>query len=187
MVDNPSENFRFSSYIEKRIQKIKYKLDGSLTTSKYIQEINGANQNNKSNNYAYEIGAETLFDNFPTIELGYRRIIGNFTSSNTESKFISSEPFVNIDYDFLKGFIFNFDYTGYSYQNKTLGQKNNYEIANTTLSYKSENSAWCYKILVNNFFDTQFKQSNSFSEYLISDRKTYILPRIFMFSIGYNL
>ena len=119
--------------------------------------------------------------------MGYRRIIGNFTSSNTESKFISSEPFVNIDYDFLKGFIFNFDYTGYSYQNKTLGQKNNYEIANTTLSYKSENSAWCYKILVNNFFDTQFKQSNSFSEYLISDRKTCILPRIFMFSIGYNL
>ena len=156
MVDNPSENFRLNSYIEKRIQKIKYRLDGSLTTSKCIQEINGAIQNNKSNNYAYEIGAETLFDNFPTIEIGYRRTIGNFTSSNTASKFISSEPFVTIDYDFLKGFIFNFDYTGYSYQNKTFGQKNKYEIANTTLSYKSENSAWSYKILVNNLFDTQF-------------------------------
>jgi hypothetical protein len=36
-------------------------------------------------------------------------------------------------------------------------------------------------------FNAQFKQSNSFSDFLISDRKTFILPRIVMFSIGYNL
>ena len=36
-------------------------------------------------------------------------------------------------------------------------------------------------------FNTQFKQSNRFSDYVISDRKTFILPRILMFSIGYNL
>lgn len=62
-----------------------------------------------------------------------------------------------------------------------------YEIANATLSYKNENSAWSYKIIAQNMFNTQFKQSNSFSDYLISDSKTFILPRIIMFSIGYNL
>jgi hypothetical protein len=62
-----------------------------------------------------------------------------------------------------------------------------YEIANATLSYKQENSAWSYKIKAQNLLNTQFKQSNGFSDYLISDTKTFILPRIIMFSVGYNL
>lgn len=53
--------------------------------------------------------------------------------------------------------------------------------------YKNENSAWSYKITTQNLFNAKFKQSNRFSDYLISDSKTFILPRIFMFSIGYNL
>ena len=62
-----------------------------------------------------------------------------------------------------------------------------YEIANTTLSYQKEDAAWSYKISAQNLFNAQFKQSNGFSDYLISDTKTFILPRIIMFSIGYNL
>ena len=38
-----------------------------------------------------------------------------------------------------------------------------------------------------NLFDTTFKQSNSFSDYLISDTKTYVMPRVLLFSIGYKL
>ena len=152
-----------------------------------MQNINNQLQTNKSNSYSYQFGIETLFDKFPTIELGFKKTIGNYTSSNSTSKFTTSEPFVNVDYDFLKGFVFLFEYTRYDYRNTTQGLKNIYELANTTLSYKKEDSAWGYKITANNLFDTTFKQSNSFSNYLISDTKTYILPRVFMFSISYNL
>jgi hypothetical protein len=62
-----------------------------------------------------------------------------------------------------------------------------YKIANTTLSTKKENSTWSYKINAQNLFNTQFKQSNLFSGYVISDTKTFILPRVVLFSIGYNL
>ena len=187
LFDNPSENFKANSHLEKTIKNIKYKLDGSLNTSNYIQEINGSIQHNKNNEYAYEVGVETLFDKFPTIEIGYRQSIGDFTLSNTNSRFVTSEPFVTVDYSFLNGFIFNFDYTSYTYQNKTFNQKNNYEIANITLSYQKENSGWTFKIRVNNLFDAQFKQSNRFSEFVISDRKTFMLPRTILCSIGYNL
>ncbi|MCG1035148.1 carboxypeptidase-like regulatory domain-containing protein [Polaribacter sargassicola] len=187
MFDNPSEDIRGSMHLEKSIKNIKYKFDVGFNSSSYIQEIEAVLQTNKNNNYNYEVGFETMFDNFPTIEVGVSRDIGKFISSNSTSKFITTEPFVTVDYDFLKGFIFNFDYKRSNYQNKTLNQKNVYEIANTTLSYKNEDSAWSYKISVQNLFDAQFKQSNSFSDYLISDRKTFILPRIVMFSIGYNL
>ncbi|MDD7915641.1 hypothetical protein [Polaribacter ponticola] len=173
--------------LQKTIKSLKYKLDVGFNSSKYIQELNGNLQTNKNNSYDYEVGVETLFDNFPTIEVGVKRNIGKFTASTSTSKFITTEPFITIDYDFLKGFIFNFDYSKSNYQNKTLGQKNVYEIANATLSYKQENSAWSYKIKAQNLLNAQFKQSNGFSDYLISDTKTFILPRIIMFSVGYNL
>ena len=128
-----------------------------------------------------------MFDNFPTIEIGLKRSIGNFTASANTSKIVTTETFITIDYDFLEGFIFNFDYRKSNYQNKTLGQKNTYEIANTTLSYKNENSAWSYKLTARNMFNAQFKQSNSFSDFLTSDRKTFILPRVIMLSVSYNL
>ncbi len=187
MFDNPSEDWRGSIHLEKTIKDLKYKFDVGFNNSTYIQEINNTNQTNTNNGYDYEFAIETLFKNFPTIEVGLKTDIGKFTSSLNTSKFVTTEPFVTIDYDFLKGFILNFDYKKSNYQNKTLGQKNVYEIANATLSYKNENFAWTYKITAQNMFNAQFKQSNSFSDYLISDSKTFILPRMVLFSIGYNL
>ena len=187
LISNPSENWMFRGFIHKTIKKIKYKLDGDINLSRYVQNINNQIQNNTSNSYSLETGIETLFDNFPTIEIGYKRTIGNYNPGNSVTKFVRSEPYLNIDYDFLKGFVFNFDYTRSSYQNKSLGQKNIYELANATLSYKNDDSAWSYKIKATNLINTTFKQNNRFSNYLISDTKTYILPRIIMFSISYNL
>tara|TARA_B110000114_G_scaffold183633_1_gene225358 strand:+ start:765 stop:3407 length:2643 start_codon:yes stop_codon:yes gene_type:complete len=187
MFENPSEDIRGNIHLEKRIREIKYKFNVGFNNSKYTQEINNNIQINKNNNYNYEIGLETLFDDFPTLEIGLKREIGKFISNSNNSEFITTEPFVNIDYTFLKGFIFNFNYQQSNYQNKTLKQKNVYEIANATLSYNKEGNAWSYKIIAQNIFNAEFKQSNRFSDYLISDTKTYILPRIFMFSISYNL
>jgi hypothetical protein len=187
MFDDPSEALRGNIHLEKSIKNIKYKFDVGFNNSKYVQEINNNIQTNTNNNYDYEFGIETLFDDFPTIEVGLKRNIGRFTSSTNTSKFVTTEPFITIDYDFLKGFIFNLDYRKSIYENKDLGQKNTYEIANAMLSYKKENSAWSYKITAQNMFNAQFKQSNRFSDYVISDTKTFILPRIILFSIGYNL
>ncbi|WP_435253833.1 carboxypeptidase-like regulatory domain-containing protein [Tenacibaculum sp. A30] len=187
LFENPSEDWNIRGSLRKRIKKIRYNFIGSYNNSKYLQSINGVFVNNKNTNYSMELGAETLFDKFPAIEIGYKRTIGNYTSSNSVSKFITNEPFVTIDYDFLKSFIFNFDYTHYDYQNKALGAKNNYNVANATLSYQKEDSPWLFKFTAQNLFNTTFKQSNSFSDYLISDTKTHIMPRVMLFSIGYKL
>lgn len=187
LFQNPSEDLRGNIHLEKSIKNIKYKFDVGFNNSSYIQEIDSNLQTNKNKSYNYEAGFETIFDNFPTIEIGVSRDIGRFVSPSNTSKFITTQPFATIDYDFLEGFIFNFDYRKSIYENKDLGQKNTYEIANTTLSYKNENSAWSYKISAQNLLNAQFKQSNRFSDYVVSDSKTFILPRIIMFSIGYNL
>jgi|TARA_B110000114_G_C15088089_1_gene397146 hypothetical protein len=187
MLENPNENWGLSTSIRKRIKKIRYKFSGNYNNSKYLQGIDNNFVVNKNESYVFNVGAETLFEDFPFINIGYKKSINNFTSNNSTSQFITDEPYVNLDYDFLKGFIFSFDYTLFDYQNKQQNIKNKYTLANTTLSYRKENSAWSYKIEAKNLFNTEFKQSNRFSDYLISDTKTYILPRIIMFSISYNL
>ena len=166
---------------------MKYKFDVGFNTASYIQEIDNATQTNKNNSYNYELGFDTMFDDFPTIEVGISRYIGHFISSLNTPKFMTTAPFATIDYRFLDGFIFNFDHGKSIYENKDLSQKNSYEIANATWFYKNEDSAWSYKVSAQNMFNTQFKQSNRFSEYVVLDTKTFILPRILMFSVGYNL
>jgi len=187
IVNNPEERWSFNLNIDKKIKQLKYGLKTRVLTSTYLQNINEIFVTNKSNNYSYTLSAKTLFDKFPIIEAGFEQSIGNYTSSNTTSKFTTNKPFVTIDYDFLKGFIFSFDYENYTYQNRTFNQKNTYQIANATLSYKNEDSAWSFKLDAQNLFDVKLKNQNSFSSYIISDTKTYISPRIVMFSIGYNL
>lgn len=187
LINNPSENWNLRGSIRKRIKKIRYNVEGTYTGSNYLQSIDNIFITNKRNNYSFEVGAETLFDNFPLIQLGYRKSIGSYTSSNSISKFITNEPFINLEHDFLGGFKFDFDYTRYEYQNKTQNLKNTYELANSSLLYQKEDSPWTFKIIAKNLFDIKFKQSNSFSDYLISDTKTYIMPRVFMFSLQYKL
>lgn len=184
---NPNENWSLRTTLRKRIKAIRYKLKASYNSANFAQNINNNFVVNKSDNYTFDIGLETLYEKFPTLEAGFRKSIGNYTSSNLVSKFSTSEPYLNIDYSFLKGFVFNFDYTYYKYQNKAQGIDNNYEIANAVLSYQKEDNPWMFKLTTQNLFDTTFKQSNSFSDYLISDTKTYIMPRILLFSISYKL
>lgn len=187
MVNNPEERWDFNLTIDKKIKNLKYGLKTNVLTSKYLQKINADFVTNKNNSIGYDLLIKTLYDNFPTIALGFKQNIGNYTSSNQTSKFITNEPYFTIDYDFLKGFIFSFDYDYYNYQNKARNAKNTYQISNATLSYKNENSAWGFKIDAQNLFNVTFKNQNSFSSYIISDTKTYILARIFMFSLTYNL
>jgi len=187
MIDNPRENTFLNGVLHKTIKKIKYKFEGNATFSNFLQKEGANYVRNKNTNYTYEVGLETLFENFPTFDIGIRNTLGKYTASTGTSTFTTTEPFLNIDYNFLKGFVFNFEYIQYNYRNKSQGTKNTYQVANFILSYKNDDSAWSYKITGNNLFDTKLKQSNSFSSYLISDQKTYVLPRVVMFSIGYNL
>lgn len=187
MLSNPEESWKFNLKMSKKIKNIKYNISTTGNTSKYLQIVDDSTVTNKSNNLGYELSFKTLFDNFPIIEAGFRQSFGSYVSSNQTSKFVSKEPFVTVDYEFLNGFVFAFDYEYYNYQNKDFNQKNKYQLANTSILYQKEDSPWTFKIDAQNLFDVKYKRQNSFSSYIISDAKTYILPRIVMFSVAYNL
>ncbi|MDP3354197.1 MAG: carboxypeptidase-like regulatory domain-containing protein, partial [Flavobacteriaceae bacterium] len=187
IVANPEERWSFNTTMDKKYKFIKYHFNVNLSTADFLQTVNNTAVNNKNNSASYVISAKSLHEKYPTVEVGFRQSFGNYTSGTLKSKFSTNEPFVNIDYDFLKGFILSFDYARFDYQQKSINQQNTYELANLSLSYKKENSAWSYKLSAQNIMDVKFKNQNSFSSYIISDTKTYILPRIIMVSLSYKI
>lgn len=187
LLQDPETRWSIYGRLSKKISEIDFRGGTRYNASRYKQIVNSNLVENTNTNFSYNISGKTLFDNFPIIELGFRQIFGSYKLSGRKSKFITNEPFLNVDYDFWKGFIFSFDYTAYRYKNKDLNLSNNYEIANTSLYYNKGNSAWSFEVEAQNLFDVEFISRNSFSSYIISDNRTYILPRIIMFTIGYKL
>lgn len=189
LFDNPSESIYTNVFMRKKINIIQLISSLGFSKYKYYQETDGVISSNESVNYNYrlEIKLDLDIENTPIIKLGMKQSISSYTSGGVVNEFKNTSPYINIDYDFLNSFVFSFDYKNNNYTNVQQGQDDNYEMANTKLSYSKEDSAWSFRIAVNNILDSRFKKTNSFSGYLISDTRTYILSRVVLFGLIYSL
>jgi len=186
LTSNPTTQWNFLGNFTKRYSRINFSLKGRVNLSTNFQELNG--QLVKSNSTTKQIGISfnTNFKNLPNVGIGYTKNFSDYSSPIREAKFSNESPYVNLDYDFLKGFILKADYSYVKYRDD-FNQTNTYQVANSSLFYQKENSAWGFKISGSNLLGSKFKQQNSFSDYVITDSKTYILPRMWLFSVSYKL
>lgn len=187
MFDQPEHNWNVSGQISKKINKIRYKLRSNFRYSDFYQILNEDTNLNSSKSISSTASAKTFFKNYPNIEIGYTKDFNNYRSSNITNNFENDNFFINVQYDFLNDFIVKADYAFDNYHNKSSNTKNNFDTANASLFYQLEDSPWGFEINATNLFNTRFKQQNSFNSFLISDSKTYILPRIVMFKVAYKL
>ncbi|WP_282074592.1 carboxypeptidase-like regulatory domain-containing protein [Maribacter aquivivus] len=184
---SPNENLGGTVIIKKSTNKFKYSFTGKLNSSKFSQLLNSDISEYKNTIGSYQLAVQTLHKKFPVIELGFKQSLGNYGTSNNTFNFISKEPFLSFKYDFLNKFIFDFDYTYYDYKNKSTSLNNSFSLANAFISYNKNKSPWEFKLSAKNVFDVKFKNQNSFNLFVVSDQRTFILPRIAMFSITYKL
>ena len=172
--------------LKKGVGRYKFSIKGNINLASYEKPINNQIIANTSNTYSFGTGLETRFSNFPNLELGYTKTTSEYRA-NANSNFQSDVYATFLEYDFLIDFIFKADYSFEKYENKTFNTKSTFDVANASLFYQKEDSAWGFEISANNIFDVAFKQRNSFSSILVSDEKTFILPRIIMFKVSYKL
>src|SRR5690606_2573975 len=187
LFDQPEHNWNVSGGFSKKIKKIKYNLRSNFSYNDFYQIVNNATNLNISKTVGATVSAETSFKNHPNIEIGYTKDFNNYKSLNTLTRFENDRFFANVEYDFLKSFIFKADYAFDAYQNKTNGIKNTFDTANASLFYQKEDNPWGFEITAANIFDVRFKQQNNFNSFLISDSRTFVLPRIVMFKVVYKL
>jgi hypothetical protein len=142
---------------------------------------------NTNKSQYYQSSLSTNFEQAPNIKVGYNLKLSNYQSSTLKTSYTTKEPFVEIEYGFLNGFVLKADYYKNTFENKDLGQNDSYEFANTSLFYQKEDSAWGFEIKVNNLLNINYKRSNNINEFLISDVKSYVLPRVVLFTVSYKL
>jgi hypothetical protein len=185
LTDNPETNWRFNGSISKKIYRFNLKLNSSLGWFTYLQTLNNATTTNERKNQNVGLTLKTAYKKWPDFSIGYNKGFSQF-SGLSESKFESDEFLSDVEFTFYKYFIFKFEYENLKNTNDAK-QSNFYDIANTSLRYQKKNSAFGFEILANNLFNNKVKNDYSFSDYVISERSIFVLPRVIMLSISYKL
>ncbi len=186
MFEEPEINWSINGVFSKTVKKIRAKVSTNYRYNDYYQLLNNNQSLNTSNTISITPSIKTKFKKIPNIEIGYKK---DFTTyQNTQiTKYTNESVFTYLDYDF-ENFIFeaNFEYN--AYKNKTDHNiDNSYIDANASVFYQKENSAWGFEISGTNLFSAKYKQSNSQNEFIITDTKTFTLPRIIMLKIIYKI
>lgn len=187
LFDRPENNLFLNGGISKKINKIRYKFDTRWTYSDFYQIVNQETRKNVSRGVSGTFGVETFFKKLLNIEAEYTKDLSEYNALGNKTTFSNDNLFIAINYEFLNDFIFKADYNHDLYRNKSVNIKNRFDNLNASLFYQKEDNPWGFEVSVSNMFDTQYKQSNSFSSFLISDSKTYIMQRIIMFKVSYKL
>ena len=184
ITDNPETTWRLNGSFGKKIYRFNFKINPTLNWFNYIQTINNSTNSTNRNSQNLGFSIRTAYRKWPDVSLGYKKGY-NQLKGITNSSYTTDEFNGDFEISFLKSFNFKFEYE--NYKNNSSNRSNFFEIANTSLSYQKKNKPLLFEIFVNNLLNNKIKVSNSFSDYLITEQKTYILPRVFMLSISYKL
>ncbi|EDP98112.1 hypothetical protein KAOT1_12882 [Kordia algicida OT-1] len=180
------ETFSANGRFERTFGKIKASVGGTLTLSKFNQEINGNRNVNESFTQAYRTRLSTNFRNAPNIEVGYNVSINKYDQGMNTNRFVTSSPFVNVDAYFLKSYVFTADYSYFNYKNeeRTI---NSYDFLKAELSYRKKDSKWEYTISGTNLLNTTSLNQDNSNSFLTSTSEYFIQPRYLIFSLKYHL
>lgn len=176
-----SANFRYG----KTYSRLKTNFRANFSNSTFHNMVNNEEIKSKSLSHSYQASVASKFKNAPNFEVGYEKSFSEY--SNTGST--TDRPFANMEIGFLKNFILTADYSYYNYINDENTVKNTYSFLNANLYYQQKDSKWEFKISANNLTNNTSMNTDSYNE--ISDSNTtslyFIQPRIYMFSVKYNL
>ena len=182
---NPETTYGINGFFSKRIYRFNLKLNTRLNWFNYSQTINAVVTTNDRNSQNIGLVFKTAYRKWPDFSIGYNKgfsQLSGLTKSSFQTDAINADANVN----FFKSWIFKFEYENLKNTNNA-NQSNFYDIANASLRYQKKNSPFGFEVTANNLFDNKLKNDYLFSDYLVSERTTYVLPRVLLLSISYKL
>lgn len=176
-----SARFRYG----KTYSRLKTNFRANVSNSIFNNIVNDEMIKSKSLSHSYTASVASKFKNAPNFEVGYQKSFSEY--SNTGST--TDRPFANMEVGFLKNFILTADYSYYNYKNDEDTVKNTYSFLNANLYYQQKDSKWEFKISADNLTNNTSINRDSYNEITDSNSTSlyYIQPRLYMFSVKYNL
>lgn len=183
----PDETFSALGSFSKRVKKIQFKLNANLFLTKTNNTINEQIQESRSFTQNYTASLQSNFKSFPNFEIGYRFAKNDYDNGGIEQTFFTNKPYANVNVRFLKDFDFNAEWDYYNYTNKEKTVKNMYSFFNANLYYKKADSPWEFSVRATNILNTKSLNNDSFSDQFNITSQYFVMPRIVMFVMKYNL
>ncbi len=185
LTSNPETNWRFSGGFGQRIYKFTARIRASVSGLNYFQTLNGVTQENTRNTQNLGFQLRTSHRKWPVFAVGYTKNLSQFRGLS-QSDFQYDAVTADADLSFLKNFTFTAEYE-YRDNRDNRGVHNSFDFLDVSLRYQKKDSPFLFSIRANNVFDRSQKQAYSFSDYLISETTTFVLPRVVLFSLSYKL
>jgi len=183
----PDETFSAFGRFSKRIKKVQFTLGANASLNKSNNFVNDEIRESKSLTQSYNGSVRTNFKEWPNFETGYRININDYDNGGLKQTFYTQRPFANIDMRFLKDFTFDAEWEFYDYTNDDNTVENRYSFVNANLYYKKGDSPWEFKVQATNILDTKSINNDSFNEQYNTTTQYFVLPRIVMFVVKYEL
>ena len=182
---NPENNLSVNGTITKNVNKFNFEINGKFYWSDYLQTINSTT--NLVSIKSQNIGAtlKCLAIKWPLLTFKYNKTYNSFSSASI-SKFQTETFLIDYEVEISNEFTFITDYN-FQKNSNAQGQVTHFQTATANLEFKPKRSPWSFDVSITNAFNTKVINNNSFSDYLISQQTTYILPRIIMLHISFKL
>ena len=183
--DFADETFSGSFRYGKTYSRLKTNLRASFDNSIFNNIVNDEEIKSKKFSHNYQASVATKFKNAPNFEVGYNLSFSKYAETGSTT----NRPFANMEISFLKSFIITADYSYYNYKNDELTYENKYSFLNANLYYQQRDSKWEFKLSASNITDNKSINTDSYNELSDSNSTSlyYIQPRLWMFSVKYNL
>jgi hypothetical protein len=176
-----SGNFRYG----KTYSKLKTNFSANFNNSIFNNIVNNERVKSKNFSHSYQASVATKFKNAPNFEVGYNLSFAKYAETGSTT----NRPFANMEIAFLKSFILTADYSYYNYKNEERTYKNEYSFLNANLYFQKQNSKWEFRLSANNITNNQSINTDSYNELSDSNSTSlyFIQPRLWMFSVKYNI
>jgi len=183
----PDETFSVVGRFSKTVKKVRFKLDAAVFLTKTSNTINEEIRESQSLTQNYNASVLSNFKSFPNFEVGYRYIKNDYDNGGIEQAFFTNQPYANVNLRFLKNFNLFAEWDYYKYTNDANTIENSYSFFNANLYYQKGESPWEFSVRATNILNTEFINNDSFNDQFNTTSQYFVMPRIVMFVIKYDL
>jgi|TARA_R110002020_G_scaffold474772_3_gene707317 hypothetical protein len=183
----PDETISAFGRFSKRVKKLQFSLQGNVALNKSFNLINNAVLESESLTQSYNGSVRSSFREWPNFEVGYRLTVNNYDNGGREQTFYTQRPYANVDINFLKDFTLSAEWDYYNYTDDAKTIDNTFSFLNANLYYQKGDSPWEFRIQADNILNTEFTNQDSFNEQFNTTSQYFVLPRILMLVIKYDL
>lgn len=183
----PDETFSAMGNFSKRVKRIQFRLNANLFLTKTNNTINTKIQESQSFTQNYTASVLSNFKSFPNFEVGYSFIKNDYNNGGVEQTYFTHKPYANVNLRFLKNFELTGEWDYYNYSNDEKTVKNTYSFVNANLYYQNGDSPWEFSVRATNILNTESLNNDSFNDQFNITSQYFVMPRIVMFVVKYDL